>query len=65
MSENSATIEVASNGYIVETTISGFSPQRSVYTNVVDALDAIARHVCYERIVIAAWSAPDSRGEHG
>lgn len=54
---NKVTIEVANNGYIVTQTMQGSDDFVYVYTNVVEALEQAARHICYEQLDISAKSA--------
>lgn len=44
----SASIEVASNGYIITYLDDGYPTTKSVYTNIIEALEQVTRHICFE-----------------
>lgn len=59
---NKVTIEVANNGYIVTQTMEGSDDFVYVYTNVVEALEKAASHICYEQVDIAARASEGKSG---
>lgn len=55
--ECKAILEVCDNGYLVTLDRRDMLPVKKVYTNIVDALNCVARHTCYEPVVIRVGSS--------